>query len=626
MKRTVTLFMAMMFLFTAFSLKTMARETDMGNWISKIWINGFSTLPEDPEFIKLVQQEVNAMAADSLTGEEYIHNARFDDCTIRNGIDVSYYQGNIDWNAVKSSGVEFAFIRVGYRGYGSGALVKDSKAEENLRGAADAGLKVGAYFFSQAITIEEAREEARFALEQLSDYQITMPVVIDFEYVASGVGRLYHANLSREQATQIVNAFCAYIQQAGYEPMVYANKSMLENSLNSASIPYKVWLAHYTTATSYQGAYEYWQYSSNGHVDGINGRVDSNFWYDSENEKYTRTIPDGVYNIESALAIGKMVDVNGGSEENGANIQLWTRNNQNAQKFEILYQGDGKYSIMAVCSSKYLDAEAGGNRNGTNVIQYQDTRGDNQRWFIKEEENGYYSIISVSSGLYLDVYNNETADGTNIQLWTKNDGASQRFRFLEPSEDGNQGDTNVKNGWYSENGKKYWYDNGIMARDKEAYDPVTDAWYWFDADGVMATDKDVFIPTNVYRTEGKWVRYDSNGRMVKGEDYRYGGWYWFDPITGEMQKGFAYIPAEGDLEGKWVYYDEVNGQMHHGESCINGNWYYFDDITGKMVHGEFQRNGNWYYYDKITGIMAHGWTMLPDGRFVYYDAITGIRK
>ncbi len=181
------------------------------------------------------------------------------------------------------------------------------------------------------------------------------------------------------------------------------------------------------------------------------------------------------------------------------------------------------------------------------------------------------------------------------------------------------------NGWHTDNDERYWYDNGVMARDKEVYDPSTDAWYWFDQDGTMATDKDVFVPTNTERTEGKWVRYNPEGGMVKGEDFRYGGWYWFDPITGEMIKDFVFIPEEG-TEGKWVYYDEVNGQMHHGESCIDGNWYYFDELTGKMIHGEYYRDNNWYYYDPVTGIMAHGWVTLPNGERAYYDEVTGARR
>lgn len=176
------------------------------------------------------------------------------------------------------------------------------------------------------------------------------------------------------------------------------------------------------------------------------------------------------------------------------------------------------------------------------------------------------------------------------------------------------------------NGKKYWFDYGVMAQDKQVYDFDSEAWYWFDADGTMAVDKDVYIPlSNEDREHGKWVRYDKNGGMVKGEDYRYGGWYYFDNITGEMIKGFTNIP-DGTDNGKWVYYDIINGQMHHGESCIDGGWYRFDDITGKMVHGEYcTYDGKWYLYDNITGIMQKG-NIYNNGNMYYYDEVTGIMQ
>lgn len=174
-----------------------------------------------------------------------------------------------------------------------------------------------------------------------------------------------------------------------------------------------------------------------------------------------------------------------------------------------------------------------------------------------------------------------------------------------------------------ETGRKFWLDNGVIARNKEAWDPARDAWYWFDADGTMAVNKDVFIPTNAERSEGKWVRYDQDGCMIKGEDFRYGGWYWFDSITGEMKKGFANIP-DGTEDGKWVCYDAVSGQMYHGESCIYESWYRFDDITGELVCGEYcDSNGNWYYYDETTGVMQKG-KIYHDGEWYYYDKITGI--
>lgn len=114
----------------------------------------------------------------------YTHNAKFNGRTVRNGIDVSYYQGSIDWNAVKNSGIDFVFVRVGYRGYSNGALKEDPNAAANINGALTAGLKVGVYMFSQAVNADEAAEEARFALSKISGYNITMPVVMDFEFIS----------------------------------------------------------------------------------------------------------------------------------------------------------------------------------------------------------------------------------------------------------------------------------------------------------------------------------------------------------------------------------------------------------------------------------------------------------
>ncbi|WP_018142532.1 N-acetylmuramoyl-L-alanine amidase family protein [Alloscardovia criceti] len=169
-------------------------------------------------------------------------------------------------------------------------------------------------------------------------------------------------------------------------------------------------------------------------------------------------------------------------------------------------------------------------------------------------------------------------------------------------------------GWLDENGNKYWYDHGVRASSKEIYDPGSDAWYWIDADGTMARNKDVYVPSN----GGKWVRYDFEGHMIKGEDYRYGGWYYFDNTTGAMSKGMKHISSNG---GKWVYYDVVTGQMAHGERFINYDrehtgWYHFDEYTGAMSKGmRFvpSNGGKWVYYDVVTGQMAHG------ERFISYD-------
>lgn len=220
-----------------------------------------------------------------LDASGYTHDERFEGCTVRNGIDVSKFQnqaGDIDWNKVKNDGVEFVFVRAAYRGTGSGSLNEDPYVDENIQGALDAGLQVGVYIFSQAITEDEARDEAQFLMDTVEGYDIELPYVMDFEYAGSGSGRLYEADLTDEEATDVCRAFCDQITDAGYEPMLYANKNMLEQSLNPEELTdeCEVWLARYNESAGYDGEYNFWQYSSSGQVDGIEGNVDMNFWYD----------------------------------------------------------------------------------------------------------------------------------------------------------------------------------------------------------------------------------------------------------------------------------------------------------------------------------------------------------
>ena len=169
----------------------------------------------------------------------------------------------------------------------------------------------------------------------------------------------------------------------------------------------------------------------------------------------------------------------------------------------------------------------------------------------------------------------------------------------------------MHNGWFRDGGKCYRYENGVKLANREWLDPSTGAWYWFDADGTMARNKDVFIPYNPDRTEGKWVYYGEDGRMVKGENEHGDQWNYYDLSTTKY----------------WYWFDEVTGERKVGERCSKeGNWYRYDD-EGRMIHGEYcSKEGNWYYYDIVTGIMHHGWTTLPDGRTYYYDEVTGIRQ
>ena len=194
------------------------------------------------------------------------------------GIDVSYAQGVIDWNKVANAGIKFAIIRAAFRGYGTGRIVADEWFERNIKGATAAGIKVGVYFFSQAINETAGAEEADYIINQIKHYKVTLPVVIDTEYVSDSRAR--GNSISKTTRTAAVKAFCERSLQRGYTPMIYASTSWLNNQLDMSKLSkYKVWVAQYYNRVTYTGKYQCWQYTSSGHVDGINTKVDMNYWY-----------------------------------------------------------------------------------------------------------------------------------------------------------------------------------------------------------------------------------------------------------------------------------------------------------------------------------------------------------
>ncbi len=196
--------------------------------------------------------------------------------TSRMGVDVSRYQGKINWEKVKAEGIEFAILRIGYRGYGTaGNISLDERFYENIKGAQAAGLDVGVYFFSQAINEEEALEEANFVIEHLSGYELQLPVVYDPESILDAVART--DNVAGEQFTKNTIAFCDAVKKAGFEPMIYSNMlwEAFEFDLTQLdSIP--IWYADYEKLPQTPYRFEYWQYTNAGVVSGIDGRMDLN--------------------------------------------------------------------------------------------------------------------------------------------------------------------------------------------------------------------------------------------------------------------------------------------------------------------------------------------------------------
>lgn len=194
------------------------------------------------------------------------------------GIDVSAFQGEIDWQKVADSGIKFAIIRLGYRGYGkAGRMVEDEYAQQNLQGARDAGLAVGAYFFSQALSIEEVDEEIDFMLDILGDFPLDMPLILDWEQV--GVEGARSANMDARTLTDMQLHFCSLMEEKGYQPMVYFNWYQSSKLMYLSELEeYPFWLALYQDRMTYPYKVEMWQYTDQGRVPGINGNVDINVY------------------------------------------------------------------------------------------------------------------------------------------------------------------------------------------------------------------------------------------------------------------------------------------------------------------------------------------------------------
>ena len=200
------------------------------------------------------------------------------------GVDVSEYQGIIDWEQVAQSPVQFAMVRLGFRAWGSkGELHTDTYWLENLQGAKAAGLHVGVYFFSQAITVEEAVEEAQFVLQLLDGAQLDLPIVFDWETISANDARTN--GMSRTILNACALAFCQEIAAAGYTPMVYFNQDMAKRMYDLQTIQdagYGFWLAMYTDSMTYPYQLDMWQYTSGGTVPGIKTNVDINLYFPKE--------------------------------------------------------------------------------------------------------------------------------------------------------------------------------------------------------------------------------------------------------------------------------------------------------------------------------------------------------
>ena len=206
-----------------------------------------------------------------------------EDYTVLRGIDVSEFQNTVNWKLVKADGIDFVIVRVGGRLMQSGTIFEDKRFHENVQGALAAGLKVGVYFFSQAITEEEGLEEAEFVLSLIKDYDLDMPVVMDWERLGGTDARTY--GVGADKVTAAALAFCGKVEEAGYTPMIYMNSYCGYTKFDLRDLTHvELWFAEYEDVPSFRYHFTMWQYSAEGRVKGINGNVDMNLYFVPDEE------------------------------------------------------------------------------------------------------------------------------------------------------------------------------------------------------------------------------------------------------------------------------------------------------------------------------------------------------
>ena len=270
---------------------------------------------DDIEYMILTENDIDAEKEDKFfhSAEEDADGSENTELGFANGngrlgIDVSKWNKTIDWEKVKEDGIEFAIIRCGYRGASGGALVLDPMYEANIKGAIEAGIPVGIYFFTQATSEIEAIEEASMVIRLIEDYDVDYPVFLDSES-AGGSGRA--DKLDIEERTAYHKAFLETIASAGYEAGIYASKNWLNNRLDMTQISqYKVWMAEYADVPTYDQYYDMWQYTSKGSVDGIETRVDLNLSY--------MNIDTSINHAKSAAGYSGIIDGDSGNVPTGS--------------------------------------------------------------------------------------------------------------------------------------------------------------------------------------------------------------------------------------------------------------------------------------------------------------------
>lgn len=344
---------------------------------------------------------------------------------IARGIDVSEWQGEIDWEKVKADGIDFAILRVGY------STFKDASFEYNASECERVGMPYGVYVYSYAKNAEQAKKEADAVIGFLDGHTLAYPVYIDIEDGSQ-------SGLTPNDFTAIATAFCTRIQEAGYEPGVYSMLSWWNTFFTSPVFnSWSKWIAQIYSECEYSGSYRFWQYSWSGHVDGIPTDVDMNYEYEEVIVDFTsaetgRVLDDGTYEIAVALSPVLVLRVADGSIADRANVCLSIDQNYESQRWTFTWDNDmNSYMIANVNSGSVMDLAGSKATEGANIQQYHSVGiSSDQRWVITKTASGYMIASAVNPAYYLTLDVATPEDGANVQLGTASSATSFEIRLV----------------------------------------------------------------------------------------------------------------------------------------------------------------------------------------------------
>ena len=486
------------------------------------------------------------------------------------GIDVSKYQGGINWGAVPSSGVTYAFIKVGSTKSGV-----DPAFAANVAGAQAAGIRTGVYIYSYATSVEAAVNEANLVLQWIEGYNINFPVAFDIE---DNVQKGLDANT----VTAMCNAFCDVIATAGYHPIVYTGANFYRAHMTPA-LRYDIWIAQYGKACEIPG-HSIWQSTHQGSVAGIAGNVDINYMY---KDYHNMIIPVGFTQRDGFTYFYNNYRIQfGWVDFNGARYHMDAQGHMNTDWFT---DESGTYYLAADGHALVGQNQVGPDR------YYFDEAGRIRSGWITVADNQYFYDGNNGCRMVTGWFNDETgrhylfpADGHLVKGSINIDNKDYLFN--------NTG--SMLTDWQTVNGLKYYYNPADGAMVRGWLGDIANRYYLSPVDGHMVTGYQNIEKANYY--------FNENGVMQTGMVKIADGTFYFDPNTGAQQTGFI-----GDMTNRY-YFNTADGRMMTGVQTINGQTYYFDE-NGKMTVGWQNIGGANYYFNPADGAMVKGLIQGPDG-------------